>query len=183
MRVAGRSSERVVWRALSSKTESPKRLNLSPRPSSNGRTGGETKASQLKGENVEKVIKIGEGCGREIVLVNPDDKSWTSHRYILCFGAYGWTRLMVWANHLDGALDEAIDWIADNAPGLLANDEVQEAYEAAIAEGKSEEEAAEEAEEDTTRGGNCGHYLNSWEWGILAEDPTREDLKNLIKGA
>lgn len=60
---------------------------------------------------MSKVIEIGEDFTSaglvKITLVNPSDKSWTKHRYILSFGAYGWTRLMVWANSVGDALDEA----------------------------------------------------------------------------
>lgn len=123
----------------------------------------------------------------EITPINASDRDWTRHRYILWFGAYGDTRLMVWANSLDDALDECIDWIADNAPGLLADEQVEEAYKEALAEAlaegldqeEAEERAQDEAMVDTTCGGNCGHYLLSWEWGILAEDPTRADILEL----
>lgn len=117
---------------------------------------------------------------KNLEIVNPGDRSWTRHRYILWFGAYGWTRLMVWANSLEDALDEAIDWISVNAPGLLADEQVAEAYREAIARGLSDEEAQQEAEIDTTSGGNCGNYLNSSEWGIVAEDPTRAEVKAII---
>ena len=122
------------------------------------------------------------GRGMKIIPVNGHDRRWTRHRYILSFGAYGSTRLMVWANHLEDALDEAIDWIADNAPGLLCDDEVSEEYERAIKEGLSEEEAHERATEDTTCGGNAGHYILSYEWSIVAEDPTRADILAMQKG-
>lgn len=112
----------------------------------------------------------------EVVPVNPNDKNWTRHRFILWFGAYGSTRLMVWANHLEDALDEAIDWLVENAPGHIVDDQVNEAYNAALAEGKSEEEAIEEAEADTTTGGNAGNHILSYEWGIVAEDPSRADV-------
>lgn len=115
-----------------------------------------------------------------LVLVNPNEASWTRHRFVLAFGAYGWTQVMVWANSLDDALDEAVDYIADHEPGLLADDAVAEEYERAIAEGKSEGEAQEEATVDTTCAGNNGHYLNSWEWTIVAEDPERDELKAII---
>lgn len=117
-----------------------------------------------------------ERATRKIVPVNSSDKDWKKHRFILAFGAYGDTLLMVWANSLDDALDEAVDWIADHAPGLLADDAVKEAYEEAIREGKSEEAAQEAAEMDTVTAGNNGHYLHSWEWNIVAEDPTREQV-------
>ena len=41
-----------------------------------------------------------------LVLVNPTDRDWTKGRYVLAFGAYGWTRLMVWASSLEDALIE-----------------------------------------------------------------------------
>jgi hypothetical protein len=112
----------------------------------------------------------------ELHIVNPNEKSWTRHRYILWFGAYGSTRLMIWANSLEDALDEGIDWLEEHEPGLLATEQVNEAYREAIAEGKSEEEAQQEAEVDTTCGGNSGQYLLSWEWGIVSEDPTRQQV-------
>jgi len=112
----------------------------------------------------------------DIVPVNGSDRSFTSSRFILWFGAYGTTRLMVWADHLQDALDESIDWIAENAPGLLCDDRVAEEYAEARRDGLSEEKAAERAEVDCTIGGNAGHYLPSWEWGIVAENPTREEV-------
>ncbi len=111
-----------------------------------------------------------------ITPVNGSDLDWTDHRYILWFGAYGTTRLMVWADHLQDALDVAIDWIAEHAPGLLCNDAVADAYREAIAAGKSEEDAIEDAEIDTSCGGNAGDRILSYEWGILAEDPTRAEI-------
>jgi len=143
-----------------------------------------------------------------ITPINSSDKSWTRHRYVLAFGAYGDTRLLVWANSLDDALDECVDWIADNAPGLLADDQVAEEYERLMSEGKTctrcwngaygddvgecldckgegiisltEEEAHEEATIDTTCAGNCGNYILSHEWMILAEDPDRATMLALL---
>lgn len=113
---------------------------------------------------------------RTITPVNSYDRDWTGHRYILSFGAYGDTLLMIWASSLDDALDEAIDWIVDNAPGLLADEAVSYAFTEALCAGHSEDEAHEISEVDTTVGGNCGHYLHSHEWGIVAEDPTRAQI-------
>lgn len=115
-----------------------------------------------------------------IHIVNGTDRSWVKHRYVLWFGAYRDTQLMVWGNSLDTALDIAVDWIVDNAPGLLCDDQVQEAYLEAIAEGETEEDAQATAMVDTTCAGNCGNYLHSWEWGVVVEDPTREQIKSLM---
>lgn len=111
----------------------------------------------------------------KIEIVNPGDKSWTKHRYILWFGVCGPTTLLVWANSLDDALEECGDWLHDHAPGHFCDEQVNEEYQAALAEGLSEEDAYERATEDTTTL-DSGHYLPSWEWGILAEDPTRAEL-------
>ncbi len=125
-------------------------------------------------------------CTDNIAIVNSRDSG--TSRFVLCFGAYGWTRLMVWADHLEDALDECVDWIAEHAPGLLMDEQVAEAYkeafDAAIAEGMSEEDAdehaREEAETDMTCAGNCGNYLASWEWGIVAENPTRAQVLEML---
>ena len=111
-----------------------------------------------------------------IAIVNPTDRTMTNHRFILAIGAYGQRRLMVWANTLDDALDAAIDWLADHAPGHLADSQAEEAYLAAIAAGETEGDALVMFEEDVTRGGNCGHAILRFEWGVLAEDPTRAQI-------
>lgn len=117
---------------------------------------------------------------RDIIPVNGSDRSWMKHRFILAFGAYADTRIMVWANHIEGAIDEAIDWLVDHAPGHIVDDLVAEAYREAIAAGKSEEEAMDYAREDTTCGGNAGNYIMSHEWYLLAEDPSRAELLALM---
>lgn len=114
----------------------------------------------------------------KMVAVNGGDRDWTRGRYILGFGEY--LRLMVWGNSFKDALDEAVDWIADNKPGLLHDNEVAEAYAWAVEQGKSEEEAAQEAEIGMTVAGNACHYLLSSEWTIVAENPTRAEVKALL---
>ncbi len=111
--------------------------------------------------------------------INESDASWVKTRYVLGFDAYGETHLEVFANSLEKALDEAIDWIVDNKPGLLCDEQVNEAYHQAILGGASEEEALAHATIDTTVGGNEGHYVLSYEWCIISEesneDHTEED--------
>lgn len=119
---------------------------------------------------------------KTLIYINRDDRHWTRNRFVLCFGAYGETKLVVWADHLHDALDDAIDWMVENAPGLLCDDEVSEAYQEAIEEGKSEEEAHEIACEDTTQGGNCGNYILSHEWGVLSENPSKDQLREICGG-
>ena len=113
-------------------------------------------------------------------VINPTDKDWTPSRFVLGFGAYGWTVCLVWANHLEDALDECIDWITDNAPGLLCNEAVEQQYNYAIGKGLTEEEAWETATEDVTTGGNHGDHIISSEWFLLAENPDRATLKSIV---
>ena len=62
--------------------------------------------------------------------------SWP-HNWIFAFGAYGDTYVRAWGTSLEDALEEAIDWLADHKPGLLADDHVADEYKRLIAEGKS----------------------------------------------
>ncbi len=139
--------------------------------------------TQIEPTRSERGISIGTGhysFERKLWIVNPVERAWTKSRFILWFGACGPTYLLVYANSLDDALDECVDWLVDHAPGQLADEQVHDEYNRLIAEGKSEEEAMEGAAVDTTCAGNCGNYLNSWEWGIAAENPTRAQLVEFI---
>jgi hypothetical protein len=110
-------------------------------------------------------------------VVNPGDKDWTSGRFLLWFGAYGDTKLLVWANSLEDALDAAVDWLETNAPGmLLGGVELEELHAAAVADGNGADQAWEVATADLTCAGNGGRYLPSWEWGLVSENPTRGEL-------
>ena len=113
-------------------------------------------------------------------VINGWNKHFCKTRFVLAFGAYGNVVLMTYSPHLEDALDECIDWIAEHAKGLLCDDAVNETYNRLIAEGKDAETAYQEATVDTTSGGNCGNYLNSWEVQILAENPDRRTLKEIV---
>lgn len=123
---------------------------------------------------------------KEIIKVNPGDKDWTNHRFILWTTAWNPTYYMIWADHLEDAIDELIDWCADNAPGLIVDDQIQEEFNRLKSDGdqmllpfRSDEELWEEAAADTTCGGNCGNFISSEDWGIESEDPTRQDILQL----
>lgn len=109
-----------------------------------------------------------------VALANPTDADWTRHRYLFSLGAYGWTKVLVWANDGDAALEVLGEWCVEHAPGLLCNDEVQEEFERAKSEGLGEEEAWEQAEVDTVRD-NCGNYWHAWELSYVV-DPTRAQI-------
>lgn len=119
----------------------------------------------------------------KLIAVNGSNRDFADHLFILAIGVYGWTRLMVWADSIEEALNEAVDWIAENEPDQLCDKEVHEAYEEALAAGKSEEEAQADAEVDTLCAGNSGHYLRSDDWTIVAEDPSRTEILSIRDSA
>ena len=126
------------------------------------------------------VIKMISSDHVEAYAVNPNDGGWTNGRFVLAFGAYASIYLVVWANGLDDALDGAVDWIVDHKPGLLCDDQVSELYKEALAEGCSEERAHEKAEVDCTCAGNAGNYIPSWEWSVVAENPSRQQMLAIL---
>lgn len=139
-------------------------------------------------------ISVGmDGLGqRRVTMINPGSRGDYLHLFVLWFDAYGATRLHVYADNIEDALDECVDWIADHAPGLLADDAVFSEYTRLLEERKengddtsdeSVQEACQvEAEVDTTIAGNSGHFLHSREWGIVFEDPTATQLYHYISG-
>ena len=76
---------------------------------------------------------------------------------------------------LEDAIDVAVDLISDAgiAPGIFVDDEVAELYEEALEEGKSEEEAWEYAEADTTIAGNYGRHISDWSYEEIDSDDPR----------
>lgn len=140
-----------------------------------------------------------------LTIINPSDRDYTSHRYVLWFGACASTHLMVYASSIDDALEECAEWLADNAPGhimLIGNGNDKRDPELDVLLGEACEEAGlawpipddvdfsdsdamqpywdaeQQAYADLTQ---CERgYLTSYEWGISLEDPTRSEIKAFI---
>lgn len=123
----------------------------------------------------------------KLVIANPGERG---KRIVLWFGTCGTTRILCYADHLEDAFDIATDWIAENAPGLLCNDEVQEEYDRQIQEAIErgedpqdddvQEHAWEIATQDTTTVGNNCHRIQSWECGLIYKNASRADILALI---
>lgn len=148
-------------------------------------------------------------------IANIGDKSWTRHTYVLWFGAYGRTNVLVYADSLEDAIEEAAQCIHDKGwLGLFTEPDYAAALEdmcgdfqrtryprEALSEedmapfaGMSSEEAwgiisrsedlryriAEFAEADMTY--TESGMIASWEWGLVAEDPTKEELLDIAHG-
>lgn len=131
-----------------------------------------------------------------LTIINPNDRNWTRHRYVLWFGACGPTHLMAYANSLDDALEECGEWLAKHAPGLIMAAWGEE-HSALVKEACEEagltypppsdvcadmdhhyQDAQQSAESDLTY--TESGYLTSHEWGITLEDPTRSEIKAFI---
>lgn len=94
------------------------------------------------------------------------------------FGAYGETKLDVFADHLEDALEIAFEWLDDNAPGhlvQLGKAEWKEAAEELGLDPESDDDEIqdrirEHAETDLTVCGHTqlknGHAILSFEWGV-----------------
>jgi hypothetical protein len=128
----------------------------------------------------------------KINVANPSDKSFHDHSFLIALGAYGWTRILVYADHLEDAIDEVAEWCVKHAPGhiMQEGDEYltelrKEACEDAglvwppPSPGDSDlmqpyYSAFEGAEADLmyTESG----YLTSHEVHLVAENPSKKDL-------
>lgn len=112
-------------------------------------------------------------------VLNGTDRDWTKHSYVLAFGICMPRNVLVYANSLEDALDTAVDWLKENHPGLIVNDQVNEVIKELLASGKPEDSVYDHLD-GFTSGGNCGDFIDSDEWSIVFEDPSREQLKEYI---
>ena len=101
---------------------------------------------------------------------------------LVAIGAYGIGSMsenfLVWGDRggsYDDVLDEVADYCEEHAPGLFCDEQVHEAYREAIAEGLSEEDAQQRAEEDTISCSSGNHYFTAHEVSF-SENPTREEI-------
>lgn len=140
----------------------------------------------FRGGGSADVREVSGRIGR-IIVVN--DVSFYRHSFVFRVGqgaAQDIHYLLVGAEGIDTALDEMIDWIAENEPDLIINDQVHEAYLEAMKERNADptdynsdesQDAMQEAEVDTTSGGNAGDHIDSDSWNIVVEDPTDDVLQ------
>jgi hypothetical protein len=147
---------------------------------------------------------------RKITIVNPDQygsvDSWnesveeqtgdpsTPQNVLFWFGASGTTYLLYFGDSVQDGLDECVDWIEEWAPGHLVD--VGARYNKLLREALEErslpdesllgerdlEAIREAAEADTTQAGNHGVYLDSSEWGVVGENLTIQQLRQIGYG-
>lgn len=148
-------------------------------------------------EHIPSGIQIGvQGSyTRRVVMINADEKRYHDRSFVLWFGAYGWTRLHVYADDLEDALERCAEWLAKYTPGLIMErygDEHKELLKEVCDEiglpfpppndanlepyWRAEETA--NADMTETESG----LIASWEWGVALEDPDAETLYRYICG-
>ena len=120
---------------------------------------------------------------RAVLAVNPNDRDWTRHRYVFWFDAHAPGYLLVWANDEGSALAEAADYLAEHAPGMFCDQEVDERLAEARARGLDDDAAYERAEAGTLRVGNYGRPIRSEDVGIALVNPSRDKLVAFGQGA
>lgn len=118
------------------------------------------------------------------------------HRYILWFGVYADTRVLVYADSLESALEDAAQELREQGwIGLFTEPDYADALEDLQKEGKIPQDVTWEeisacgvidevsekvlsrADADLTY--TESGWIASWEWGIVAEDPSREELLDI----
>lgn len=119
------------------------------------------------------------GLARFVVLTDGRFKG-NRPSFILWVGQSYPRYLLVWGT-LDDAIEEVGEWCEEHAPGLLYPAEnIQAAYQEALAEGHPDERAWQIAEQDLTCLDGFRH-IQSEEWGIVAENPDRGTILELKK--
>lgn len=114
-------------------------------------------------------------------IANACDHSSYRNLYLMWGGAYGTTRVFVWANSFEDAFEEFVEWADDHAPGLLTKLDTSDLKSSARDLGIPWQSSwpdyedddfvrvLENAEADLTLIGHTtlkhGQYIPSWEWG------------------
>jgi hypothetical protein len=137
----------------------------------------------IEGEEGFIVIETEPHDRHPYILVNPLDFE-MNNLYGLHFGAYGWTKLLVWSRHLENALEPAAEWLEKYAPGLLTSEqEIGRLMEEVREEhpGISDEEAYEEATTGLTY--TEAGWITSHEWGVSFDSEAASEEDELFVAA
>lgn len=122
-------------------------------------------------------------------VINPSDRDWTGRLWLMWAGAYGDTRGYVWAKGEDSAFETWVEWLDDNAPGMLCEPDYQAAADELGVpwplpdEGHDVDRVLERAEADLTTIGHTtlkhGSAIPSWEWGLdeITDGPDLEAVE------
>lgn len=142
-------------------------------------------------------IQLGEEWSycRRVVMINPTCREHYTHSYVLCFGVFDPTRLYVYANSLDDALEECGGWLVEHAPGLIITQDSEE-YDEIMTELCGERELKWPPPDDLDKTDSEAYwnaedeidgYPTEAGWipdlGVALEDPTTAELYAYVTGA
>lgn len=118
------------------------------------------------------VVEVRDRDGTTWAVANPSDHNWIDGLWALTFGASGSEHVLVWADSVEDALEEAAEWLKDTGKigYFVPDDEMRERYDEALAKaGGDEEKATEVAEQDLTL--TEAGYIPSHEWFVDEASP------------
>ena len=111
--------------------------------------------------------------GEKYTVANPYDgevdhagRKRYPHAVVITVGIYCWDRILVFTDKscdmcdLDSVLEEALDALPTK--DWDCSEQVDEAFDDAISEGKTQEEAWDESMEDVTPINGGSHYISDW---------------------
>lgn len=109
-------------------------------------------------------------------------RRYSENLYLMWAGAYGDTKLFVWADSFDSAFEELVEWLDDNAPGCLSKS--SEILADMDDDDRAAAEESGEIPDHTTIGHTTlthGDCIASWEWGgdEITYEPTVEAVRLL----
>lgn len=130
----------------------------------------------------------------EAPIANAAEAEFADNLFRMWFGAYG-SVVYVWADNFESAFEELVEYLDDEAPGVLVNLTEDDIKAAAKDEGVEWREhwpdwddedfqrVVEAAEADLTVIGHTtlkhGQYIPSWEWG--GDDVTGDDEYDIVQ--
>lgn len=142
---------------------------------------------------------MAKNLAEEADIANPEENPGIEEGkplFLMFAGAYGDTHAWVWADHLEDAFEVFVEWLDDNAPGLLTELDESDLKNAAKDEGiawqphwpdwddRQFQKVVEAAEADLTVIGHTtlkhGTHIASYEWGGDEIDPGGKDYKTVL---
>lgn len=184
-------------------TEHPREIKVYDRESKRHHvyrhTGGELAPNPSHRERAASVLAGHGDPGSGPPIANPSQVDFfEDNRFVregplwqLSFGAYGSTHVYVWADGAESAFEEAVEWLDDNAPGMLVMVGEEDYQRAAEELGKvwdpsdPDSEVIETAEADMTMIGHTtlkhGNAVASWEWQMREIERGSDEWNTVVE--
>jgi hypothetical protein len=162
--------------------EIARKIMASRRPSASAVISSVRRLMARVASNVEPIV-VKDASGTTWEIANPTDHDWVSGLFAMTFGATGSSHVLVWANGVEDALEEAADYLEETGKSghFVPEDIMRQHYEEAraeLGEGADEDAVSQKAEEGLTY--TESGYIPSHEWWV---DDASPELVKLAKAA